>query len=78
MRVDLRIDGDQIDSDLDNGELPEKLATAIEEAIARMKESPGDTNEEIFLVLVNNFEPEDEESEDDVEGTEPTEKPSGT
>lgn len=78
MRVDIRIDGTDVNNSLDAGELPEKLATAIEEALTRMQETPGMENETINLVLVNDFEePEDEEEESDEEETE-TEKPSGT
>ena len=65
----VRIDGTDLDANLENGEWLDKLVEVvevIEEALDRMKSSPGDANEEITLVIVNDFEPEEEE------------KPSGT
>ncbi len=62
----VRVDGTDMDQYLENGDWPDDLVEQIEKALERMKESPGDANEEITLVLVNNFEPE-EESEDEGE-----------
>jgi hypothetical protein len=65
--MDLRIDGTAADASLDDGELPEALAAAIEAALGRMKDSPGDVNEVINLTLVNDFEAEDDEESEDEE-----------
>lgn len=70
----IRIDGSDFESSLDNGEFPESVMEKIEEALARMKESPGDSNEEILLVLVNDFEPEEDEEEDEESDEEPEKK----
>jgi hypothetical protein len=64
MRAPIRINGMDLDSWIENeGHPGDEIMNALEAAIGRMKESPGDVNEELTLVIVNDFE--DEESEDD-------------
>lgn len=70
----IRIGGSDFEGSLDNGEFPEKVMEVIEAALARMKDSPGDVNEEITLVLVNDFEPEEDEEEDEESDEEEPEK----
>lgn len=63
----IRIDGTKMDAGLDAFEFPEALSSKIEAALERMKADPGGGNEEILLVLSNDFEADEveEESEDD-------------
>lgn len=60
----VRIDGTDIDQCLENGDWPDSLVDEVEGALMRMKDNPGDANEEITLVIVNDFEPDEEESEE--------------
>lgn len=68
MARQVRLAGTNVDYWLETGEGIESLVEVIENIIEDMKASPGDANEEITLVIVNDFEPEeeseDEESED--------------
>jgi hypothetical protein len=60
----IRINGTVLDAYIeDEGHPGDDLMNELEKVIAQMKESPGDANEELTLVIVNDFE--DEESEDD-------------
>jgi hypothetical protein len=60
----IRINGTNMDACIeDQGYPTDELMEALEAAIGRMKDSPGDANEELTLVIVNDFE--EEESEDD-------------
>lgn len=59
-----RLMGTVVDASMeDEGHLGDEFMTAIEQAIEAMKADPGGANEELNIVLVNDFE--DEESEDD-------------
>jgi len=72
--MNFRINGTEFEQSLDDGEFPERLMELVESALARMKDSPGDSNEEINLVLVNDFEPEDDEEDEESEEETETEK----
>ncbi len=56
----------EVNDSLDNGEWPDELMEHIEKAIMEAQNEPGATQpNEIILRLVNDFEPEEEESEDE-------------
>lgn len=63
----INIDGTDFDNCLDNSEFPESVMSKIEAALERMKSAPGGSNETITLVIANDFEAEDDESEDEDE-----------
>ena len=67
----VRIDGTEIDQALENGEWPDRIVDALEELLVTMKDSPGDSNENLTIEIVNDFEPEEDEDES-TEETEPT------
>ena len=57
----LKLDAQEVDESLDNGQLPDALAEWLENVIAACRDATDD--HEILLVITNDFDHEDEEAE---------------
>lgn len=62
----IKIDGSALNIFMeDSGHPGDEFIEAIEHVLEDMQANPGGVNQEITLVIVNDFEPDEEESEDD-------------